>query len=119
MRRIAALPKPTEGEEVKLVDIDQDLAIGSGNDAADIVDVAVGAGHIVALTADGNVWATGDGAYGQLGHEGEGYENDWVHIDGDWLEGGGNIVAVECGFWSSFVAVDGKENKVPRRRSRP
>ncbi|KAL6717551.1 hypothetical protein ACLMJK_005466 [Lecanora helva] len=75
-RRINALPKASDGDEVKLVDIDGGV---------DIVDVGVGSGHVIALTSRGDLWVIGDGGYGQLGTCRRSFEEDWVKIKGDWL----------------------------------
>ncbi|KAK4692076.1 hypothetical protein P7C71_g5058, partial [Lecanoromycetidae sp. Uapishka_2] len=71
-KRVAALPRPGDDEEVRLVDIDGGV---------DIVDVGVGSGHLVALTADGAVWVTGEGEYGQLGTGQTIFEEDWTRLD--------------------------------------
>ena len=94
--RLSALPTPSSGEEVKLVDI---------NGGMDVVDVGVGFGHILALTEDGNLWAIGEGKHGQLGMGCSIFEKDWVKVQGGW-EGKGQIVEVSCGMCSSWVMVD-------------
>lgn len=98
--RIKALPdisrRPEDNEEVKLVDIDGGI---------DVLDVSVGAGHIVALTADGRVWTVGRGHNGQLGYGAKRtYEEDWIEIDLH-LEKNKNVEAVYCGPCSSFLLV--------------
>lgn len=95
-RRMHALPKLSDDETVRLVDIDGGV---------DVVDVDVGSGHVIALTAEGEVWAAGDGEYGQLGNGETRYEDDWVRIRGQW-EGKGKVVGLGCGVWSSWVVVD-------------
>ena len=96
-KKIRALPDLSDDDEpVRLVDIDGGV---------DIVDVGVGAGHVVALTGEGEVWVAGDGECGQLGTGGRRFEEDWVRIRGDW-EGRGKVVGVGCGFWSSWIVVD-------------
>jgi alpha-tubulin suppressor-like RCC1 family protein len=94
--RVSALPSPADDEEVKLVDI---------NGGVDVIDVGVGSGHVVALTADGEVWVAGEGEYGQLGTGGQDFEEDWVRVRGDW-EGKGKVVAVGAGVWCSWIMVD-------------
>lgn len=97
-KKIKALPCISDGEEVKLVDIDGEV---------DVVDVGVGSGHIIALTADGKVWATGEGECGQLGTGSKAFEEDWVEVRGEW-EGKGKVVEVGCGVWCSWLLVDTK-----------
>lgn len=95
-RRIKALPNLSDDETVRLVDIDGGV---------DILDVGVGSAHVIALTAEGEVWAAGDGEWGQLGTGERKFEDDWVRIRGDW-EGKGKVVGLGCGVWSSWVVVD-------------
>ncbi|KAL9636997.1 MAG: hypothetical protein Q9164_002485 [Protoblastenia rupestris] len=98
--RLSALPDPgaSEGEEVKLVDIDGGV---------DIADIAIGMGHLVALTTDGEVWVCGDGERGQLGlGEGaKGFEANWVMTPSPWTERG-RLINVEAGGWGSWLFVD-------------
>lgn len=101
-KRIEALPRLSDGEEVKLVDI---------NGGVDVVDVGVGSGHIVALTGDGEVWVIGDGECGQLGTGSKAFEEDWVRARGEW-EGRGRVVGIGCGVWCSWILVDTKSNQV-------
>lgn len=89
--KIAALP--TDGEEVSLVDIDGGV---------DVVDAAIGEKHILAVTGEGRLWATGDGKWGQLGTGKRAFEEGWVHVTG---LGGKKVLGVACGFWNSFVIV--------------
>lgn len=95
-RRMHALPELSDDERVRLVDI---------NGGVDIVDVGVGFGHMMALTADGEVWAVGDGEYGQLGTGERRYEEGWVRVRGGW-EGKGKVVGLGCGVWCSWLVVD-------------
>lgn len=95
-QKIGALPKLGGGEEVKIVDIDGGV---------DVIDVGVGAGHVIALTADRKVWVAGEGGYGQLGTGSQGFEADWVRVRGEW-EGRGEVFGVGCGVWCSWVLVD-------------
>lgn len=97
-KRIESLPKLSDGEDVKLVDI---------NGGVDVVDVGVGSGHILALTGDGEVWVTGDGECGQLGTGSKAFEEDWVRARGEW-EGRGKVVGVGCGVWCSWIIIDTK-----------
>ncbi|MCJ1305161.1 hypothetical protein MMC08_007975 [Hypocenomyce scalaris] len=98
--RIGALPtvgkevgKEDNGEEVKLVNIDG---------GTDIVDVAIGGGHIVVLTGEGKVFAVGSGQNGQLGGEKRAFAEDWVEAE---PLRGKKVVGVECGYWASFALV--------------
>lgn len=96
-RKLKALPADySDGQTVRLVDIDGGV---------DVVDVGVGSGHVVALTAEGEVWAAGDGECGQLGAGGRRFEEDWVRVRGDW-EGKGKVVGLGCGVWCSWIVVD-------------
>ena len=91
-----ALPKISDDEMVRLVDIDGGV---------DVVDVGVGSGHILALTAEGEVWAAGDGECGQLGTGDRGFKENWVRVRGQW-DGKGKVVGLGCGVWCSWVVVD-------------
>ena len=95
-RKIRALPNLPDDEYVRLVDI---------KGGVDILDVGVGFGHVVALTAEGEVWTVGAGECGQLGTGGRRFEEDWVRARGDW-EGRGRVVGVGCGVWCSWILVD-------------
>ena len=97
-KRLNALPKFSDGEEVRLVDI---------NGGVDVVDVGVGSDHIIALTGDGEVWVTGEGDCGQLGTGTINFEENWVRVRGDW-EGNGRVVGVGCGVWCSWVLVNSR-----------
>ena len=94
-KRISCLPDWREGEDVKLVDIDGGV---------DVLDAAVGEGHVVALTEKGGVWVIGQGYEGQLGlgNNNQGFEKDWNRVDG-W--GNRTVLNVEAGGWSSFVGI--------------
>ncbi len=102
--RIRCLPdvgrRPEDNAEVSLVDIGGgggDSSSGSGGSgggsggdggdsdgsgsACDVLDVAVGAGHIVALTHDGRLWAVGRGHNGQLGcGASTAHADDWIEM---------------------------------------
>lgn len=95
-KRINALPRPTDDEEVRLVDIDGGV---------DVIDVGVGSGHVIALTGTGEVWIAGEGEYGQLGTIHQSFEEDWARVEGDW-EGKGKVIGVGAGVWCSWVMVD-------------
>lgn len=100
---IAVQPWVQEGE-VRLVDVDEE---------ADVLDVAVGNGWVLVLTASYEVWGWGDGRWGQLG---TGKETEW---NGRWekikckeLEGNGKrVVGIDCGFWNSFILVKLKQDE--------
>ena len=95
-KKIKALPKSSDEEEVRLVDI-------SGG--VDVVDVGVGSGHMIALTSDGEVWVTGEGEYGQLGTGRKVFEESWVRVSESW-ERSRKVLSVGCGVWCSWVLVD-------------
>lgn len=101
-KRMHALPKLSDDETVRLVDI---------NGGVDIVEIGVGSGHVIALTAEGEVWAAGDGECGQLGTEERRFEGDWVRVRGEW-EGKGTVVGLGCGVWCSWVVVDTRKTNV-------
>ena len=97
-QRINALPESSAEEEVKLVDIDSGV---------DVIDVGVGSGHILALTSEGDLWAVGNGDYGQLGNGSDAFEEHWVKVAGEW-EGKGKVLEVGCGNWNTWAIVDTK-----------
>lgn len=92
---ISALPD--SGEEVRLVDI---------SDGVDIIDVAVGMNHLLALTTSGDLWGCGDNEHGQLGlgRAGEVFINDWKWLTND-KDMGGKIGSVKAGGWGSWLVV--------------
>lgn len=96
-QRIRALPSDggDEAEEVKLVEIE---------DGLDVLDVGVGAGHIVALAEGERVFAAGENDNGQLGlgYDTPEFVEAWTEVEG--LRGK-NVVEVTCGDRTSFVLV--------------
>lgn len=81
-----------DGGEVHLVDL------GGG---LDVKDVVVGEGHIVALTADGKVWAAGRGENGQVGTGKMGFQREWKELEG--LPKGMNARKLFAGGWGTFI----------------
>jgi len=89
----------SEDGEVALVDVDGGV---------DVVDVGVGAGHILALTRDGRIFGVGDNSNGQVGiGEGRGrrFCENWLEVPMGFEQEKKVIVRVDCGYWSSFVLV--------------
>lgn len=85
--------------EVKLVDIDGGV---------DVVNVGVGAGHILALTRDGRIFGVGDNGNGQVGigeGQGRGFCETWIEVPIGSEQERKVVVRVDCGYWSSFVLV--------------
>jgi len=82
--------------EVGLVD----LPVGEVN----VVDVAVGAGHMLVLTEEGEAWAAGENGNGQLGGEAGG-QSGWRRWKGSW---NGQVRRVFSGpfAWCSLVLVE-------------
>lgn len=105
-RRMLALPKLSDDETVRLVEI---------NGGVDILEVGVGSGHVIALTAEGEVWAAGDGEFGQLGTGERRFEEDWVRLRGEW-EGKGKVVGLGCGVWYSWLLVDTRTTSLSEQR---
>ena len=103
-RRIKALPNLSDDESARLVNI---------NGGVDILDVGVGSGHIITLTAEGEVWATGEGQYGQLSNGQRMFEEDWVRVRGEW-EGKGKVVGLGCGVWCSWILVETRTTTTPK-----
>ena len=83
-------------EDVKLIDID---------DGADILDVAVGDGHVIVLTKKREVWAIGQGYEGQLGlgKARRNFHNSWTRVCG-WKDR--QVLSVGASGWNSFVTVE-------------
>lgn len=84
-----------EGSDVSLVDL------GGG---LDVVDIAVGGGHLAALTADGRVWMVGRGYNGQIGDVGVGFQREWKEVQG--MPDGLRAVGLTCGGWGTFVVLE-------------
>ena len=98
-KKINALPIPSAGEEVKLVDIDGGV---------DVIDVGVGFGHIIALTSNRELWAIGEGDHGQSGTGCRSFKEDWVKVTGGWTAND-RVIELGCGMWCSWIIVDTKE----------
>ena len=104
-QRIAALPDlvhhrdGANEEMVKLVDVD--------GQERDVLDAGIGAGHVIALTDDGRVWAAGRNQNGQLGVVGRGkkdFNERWVEVE-LCLEEKAMVERIDCGPWSSFLLI--------------
>lgn len=78
-------------------------------DGEDVLDIAVGETHILALTADGRVWIWGKGANGQLGLGTREEVEEWETIPVS-IPAGRKIVGVAAGERSSFliIKIEGK-----------
>lgn len=111
-KRIRCLPgaggtiSKGEGEDV---DGDQgEVALVDIDGGVDVVDVGVGAGHVLALTRDGRIFGVGDNRNGQIGvgeGQGRGFCETWIELPigtGTEKERKG-VVWLDCGYWSSFV----------------
>ena len=70
--------------------------------------MAVGAGHVIALTDRREVWAVGENSNGQLGVGGSEFEKNWVRVKG--LDGK-RVTEVGAGYWNSFALVEGLFSK--------
>lgn len=95
-----------EGEEVEAGE--GEVALVDIDGGVDVVDVGVGAGHILALTRDGRVFGVGDNMNGQIGigeGHGRGFCEDWVEMPIGPENERTDVVRVDCGYWSSFVLV--------------
>lgn len=94
--RINALPE--HEEDVMLADID---------DGADIVDVSLGMGHILAVTAQGSVWACGDNKYGQIGlrPRDHGFAPYWSKVEVPGLHDETSI-SLSADGWGSWITVE-------------
>ena len=78
------------------------------------MDVGVGSGHVITLTAEGEVWVTGEGQYGQLSTGKKTFEEDWVRVRGEW-EGKGKVVGLGCGVWCSWILVETRTTTTPEQ----
>lgn len=97
--RIDGLPDWTAGEDVKLVDIDGGI---------DILDAAVGDGHVIALTEKRELWAAGQSQEGQLGSPSvnEAFQHKWTRSSAlDHRQ----VLRVDASGWNSFLTVKEKE----------
>lgn len=86
-----------EGEgEVNLVDL------GEG---VDLSDVAVGGGHVVVLTTEGDVYAAGRNENGQTGIGGEGFLERWGKWEKRYM---GRVTRVSSGpsAWCTILEVE-------------
>lgn len=90
---------------MRLVDVDEE---------ADVLDVAVGNGWVLVLTASYEVWGWGFGRWGQLGTgKRTGWNGRWEKIRCKELEGNEKqVVGIDCGFWNSFILVKLKQDEV-------
>lgn len=91
---IEFLPKGEEEEDVGLVDL---------GDEVDVIDVAVGAGHICVLTADGDVYTAGRNENGQTGIENGGkFQRGWKKVEKSW-DGRVEKVFAGSSSWNTFM----------------
>lgn len=79
-----------------------------GNEVDGIVDVAVGAEHMIALTDTGEVYVIGENGCGQLGlGEEVKYVMKWMKVPLSWDNGGDGskkvVKSVAAGPWASFL----------------
>lgn len=71
----------------------------------DVEDVAVGAGHIVALTADGKAWVAGRGDNGQTGAYKPGFQREWKELQTRIKDE--KASKVFAGGWGTFIRFGG------------
>lgn len=102
-----------EAEEIKdLADareageIVASIDLGEGGED-EVVDIAVGAGHVLVLDGKGAVWSAGEGLYGQLGTGGSRFKKMWQRVVGleALAKAGKEIVEVACGDLDSFIVL--------------
>lgn len=89
---------------MRLIDVDK---------GADVLDIAVGNGWMLVLTASYEVWGWGDCSWGQLG---TGKKTEWIGRwkkmkCKEWSGNGKRIVGIDCGFWNSFIFVKLKQDE--------
>lgn len=83
--------------EVALVDLP-----GNGEEPLDVLDVAVGAEHVAAVTQDGRLFVVGSNSNGQLGlGTSQQFYDDWVPVSSL-----NQVSKVVCGPRSTFVSTD-------------
>jgi alpha-tubulin suppressor-like RCC1 family protein len=73
-------------------------------DGADVLDIAVGMNHILALTTERKLFVAGDGSSGQLGLDVEVLTN-WKEVSLP-LKSGQRIASVHAGYKNSMVIVE-------------
>jgi alpha-tubulin suppressor-like RCC1 family protein len=66
---------------------------------SDVIQVAAGSEHSLALKSDGSVWATGHNAYGQLGDITSADKKTWTCV----MAAGSGVTQVAAGFLNSFA----------------
>jgi hypothetical protein len=81
------------------------VEIKEGDEELDILDVAVGDGHVLLLTQGGRIFAAGDNRNGQLGlgQKASSFVQDWSEVK---VPGQGRCVAVYAGPKSSFFRLE-------------
>jgi alpha-tubulin suppressor-like RCC1 family protein len=77
-------------------------------DGEDVMDIAVGNDHILALSVDYRLFVVGSGRNGQLGIEGGLQLDEWMEIVLP-LKHGYRPVSVYAGYKTSFVLVEAFE----------
>ncbi|KAK3946411.1 E3 ubiquitin-protein ligase HERC2 [Diplogelasinospora grovesii] len=87
-----------------LTDRPTPVVISEADEDSDVVDVAVGESHMLALTAGGRVYVIGDNEHGQLGFPGATCAPDWTDIS-DICYRREEVTKVLAGRWSSFIVV--------------
>lgn len=88
-----------ESTEAALVDI------GEGGEPLDILDIAVGDGHVVLLVQNGRVFAAGENQNGQLGlgQNSTRFVQDWTEVE---MPGHRQCTAVHAGPKTSFFEIE-------------
>ena len=71
---------------------------------SNVIAIAGGYWHTVALESDGTVWTWGNNTYGQLGDGTNTDRNTPVQVDGI-----SNVIAIACGYWHT-IALKSRRN---------
>lgn len=88
-----------DGDIEHLPETPEDVGLVDLGDGIDVVDVALGAGHVLALTSRGDVYGVGRNEYGQTGSDTNGaFQRRWTKAVGFWK---GVITAVYSGSGAS------------------
>jgi Regulator of chromosome condensation (RCC1) repeat len=83
------------------------LPIGLVEEVSDVVELALGDGHIVLRTKTDEVWTFGANDRGQRGLTGSENVDSWRNLD---IPKGARVRQIACGRWNTFIVLERKQD---------